>query len=342
MKTSAAILIDTNHLEIVELEIPQLKPGQVLVEIKYSGFCHTQLLEIRGKRGKDAYLPHCLGHEGSGIVVDIGPDVQKVKPQDTVILSWIKASGINVAGTIYKWGEKKVNAGAITTFSRFAIISENRITPLPPKFPLKQAALIGCAIPTGFGVIFNTAKPKPGQSLAVFGCGGIGLCAINGASIMGCAPIFAIDINPQKKDVAMQMGATHFIDANQENPIEVIQKICPLDFAIEASGNIDAMHQAIQSIRMQGGKTVIVGNAHHGKSLTIDPKHFNMGKKIVGTWGGDNCPDQHFPTYCRLIDHGRIQIDPLLTKTYSLHELEKAIQDLEAGKAYRPLLDLSL
>src|SRR3989338_664696 len=120
MKTQAAILVEKNKIVVDQIDLPKLKSGQVLVEIKYSGVCHTQLLEVRGPRGPDPYLPHCLGHEGSGIVEEVGEKVEKVKPGDTVILSWIKGSGANVAGSIFDWKGQKINAGAITTFSRFS------------------------------------------------------------------------------------------------------------------------------------------------------------------------------------------------------------------------------
>ena len=141
MKTPAAILVEFNRIVVDEITLPPLKPGQVLVEIKYSGVCHTQLLEVRGHRGPDPYLPHCLGHEGSGVVVEVGPKVEKVKPGDTAILSWMKGSGANVAGSIFEWNGQKVNAGAITTFSRYSILSENRITSIASDFSLKENAM---------------------------------------------------------------------------------------------------------------------------------------------------------------------------------------------------------
>lgn len=341
MRTVAAILVDINRLVIDELEIPALKSGQVLVEIDYSGVCHTQVLEVRGHRGKDAYLPHCLGHEGSGRVVEIGPKVEKVKPGDSVILSWMKGSGANVAGTIYSWKGQNVNAGAITTFSRLAVISENRLTTIPKGLPMKEAALIGCALPTGLGAVFNTAQPQPGQSLAVFGCGGIGLCAIRGAAISGCAPIIAIDLVSTKLETAKQLGATHCIDASKVDALQELSKLGLLDFAIEASGSPIAMQQAFQAVRPQGGTAVIVGNARFGSSLSLDPQLFNQGKRLLGTWGGDNQPDLHFLRYCSLIQHGHLSLQPFLTKIYGIHEIEKALTDLEQGLALRPLIDLS-
>ncbi|MCB1072149.1 MAG: zinc-binding dehydrogenase [Chlamydiia bacterium] len=341
MYTRAAILVETKKPLVVDkIKIPDLKPGQVLVKIKYSGVCHTQLLEAGGHRGEDPFLPHCLGHEGSGIVADIGKDVNKVKKGDHVILSWIKGSGANVPGTVYEWNGKKVNAGAITTFSDYAVISENRLTVIPEDFSLKKAALLGCAAPTGLGTIFNTAKPTPGESLAVFGCGGIGLCAIQGASIAGCVPIIAVDINEQKLEMAKKMGAQYIINAKNEDPVEAIKGICTLDYAIEASGSPVAMRQAVQCVRPQGGLAVIIGNAHHGTELSLDPKEFNMGKKILGTWGGDNNPDVHYPRYCNLAHHGRLDLENLTTKTYSLDQIDQALEDLKQGKVLRPLIEM--
>lgn len=344
MKTQAAILVETGApLVIEELEVPALKPGQVLVEIIYSGICHTQLHETRGRRGKDAYLPHCLGHEGSGRVLEVGAGVSKVKLGDSVILSWIKSSGKDVPGTVYQWGDRKVNAGAITTFSKHAVISENRLTVIPSQFPLKEAALLGCAVPTGLGAVFNTAQPKPGQSIAIFGCGGIGLCAIAGAAISGCHPIVAIDILQDKLEVAKKMGATHCLDASELGYLEEMQQIVPtLDFAIEATGVPSIMKQALKSVRAQGGAAVIVGNAPFGSELTIDPKELNQGKRLLGTWGGDNVPDVDFPRYCNLLLSGQLKASNLVSVSYSLGQVNTALDHMESGKVLRPILDMSL
>ncbi len=200
-------------LELAELEVPALAPGQVLVEVAFSGVCHTQLLEARGRRGEDRFLPHCLGHEGSGTVVHIGSAVTKVSPGDQVVLSWIKGSGHDVPGTTYEWDGRTVNAGGVTTFGRHAVVSENRLTALPDGVGLREAALLGCAVPTGVGAVVNTAGARPGQSLAVFGAGGVGLCAVAAAVAAGCAPVVAVDVLSSKLAVATQMGADHVIDA---------------------------------------------------------------------------------------------------------------------------------
>ena len=344
MKTQAAVLVELNKpLVLVDLEIPPLKEGQVLVEVHFSGVCHTQLLECRGYRGEDRFLPHCLGHEGSGAVLEIGPGVKKVKPYDPVILSWMKGGGIDSNSTSYLWDNRKVNAGGITTFSRHAVVSENRLTVLPRSFPMNQAALLGCAVPTALGTLWNTAQVGPGQSIAIFGIGGIGLCAVAGASIAGCWPIIAVDIRPEKLDLAKSLGATHVVLAQGQNAPGEILSLCPggADFAIDATGRPEVMSQLLQCVRSQGGTAVVIGNARHGERIELDPWQLNLGKRLLGTWGGDNVPDRDFHRYCKLVSSGRLNLEPFLTKTYSLDEANQAIDDLESGKTIRPLLRMN-
>lgn len=345
MKTTAAVLVELNHpLELVDLEIPVLKPGQVLVDVQASGVCHTQLLEARGHRGPDRFLPHCLGHEGSGIVLEVGPGVTKVKPGSRVILSWIKGGGADVPGSVYGWSGRNVNAGAITTFARQSVISENRLTVLPDDFDMHAAALLGCAIPTGMGVVLNTAQPRPGDSLVVFGLGGVGLCALMAAQLAGCTPITAVDPNQQKLELAKQLGATAVIDPSTVDAVEELRKLRPggVDFAIEATGNPTVMRQALAAVRAQGGTAVIVGNAPHGRMLEIDPRELNQGKRLLGTWGGDNRPDVDYPRYIRLLCEGKLRVDALLGKKYRLTDVNLALDDLERGVVVRPLIDLML
>jgi len=343
MKTTAAILVELGKpLELADIDIPALKPGQCLIEVAFSGVCHTQVGEARGHRGEDKFLPHCLGHEGSGYVREVGPGVTRVKPGDAVILSWIKASGMDVPGCVYEWNGRKVNAGGITTFSNFSVIAENRLTVIPEGLSLRHAALIGCAVPTGAGVVFNTAQPKPGQSVVVFGVGGIGNCAVAAASVSGCVPVIAVDINPDKLALAKKFGATHTIDSKQSDAVAEIQKLVKggVDFAIEATGVPAVMRQALACVRQQGGTAVVIGNARFGDKLELDPRELNMGKRLLGTWGGDNVPDRDYPRYARLMASGKLDLEPLLGKSYSLAEVNAALDDLEHGRAARPLIQM--
>lgn len=343
MKTFAAVLLDTGKpLVHAELEVPPLKPGQVLVEIAFSGVCHTQVLECRGHRGKDAWLPHCLGHEGSGTVLEVGETVTKVKPGDPVVLSWMKGKGADVPGTVYRWEGRRVNAGAITTFSRHSVISENRLTPIPKGISMPQAALMGCALPTGLGVIFNTLQPGAGRSMVIFGTGGIGLASVAAAAISGCVPLAAVDVSEHKLDLALRMGATHAVNASKEDPMDHLSRICPggFDFAVEASGVPEVMRMALHTVRSRGGVAAIVGNARHGEMIRIDPNQLNQGKQLKGSWGGENAPDDDFPRYFRLIEAGKLDLEPFLSTVYPLTRINDAIDHLEQGLVVRPLVEM--
>lgn len=345
MRTIAAVLVETGHpLELCDLEMPPLQPGQALIEIAFSGVCHTQLLECRGLRGEDRFLPHCLGHEGSGTVLEIGEGVQRVRTGDQVILSWIKGIGADVPSAQYDWNGQTVNSGAITTFSRHAIISENRLTPISSDVPLPAAALVGCAIPTGAGVVFNTAQAQRGDSIAIFGCGGVGLCAVAAAAVAGCAPIVAIDRIASKLDVAQQMGATHCLSVETLDPIEEIAAICPqgVHIAIEATGRPEVMEQALRVVQPRGGRAVVVGNAKFGARMTLDPLELNLGKKLLGTWGGDSDPDRDYAQYCSLVASDELKVSPLLESRYPLENVNLALDDLEHGRVLRPLLDMAM
>lgn len=345
MKTVAAVLVEPGKaLELADLEIPALLPGQVLVEIVFSGVCRSQVLEWRGHRGPDRFLPHCLGHEGSGRVIEVGAGVQKVRPGDPVVLSWMKGKGADIPGTVYRWGERTVNAGAITTFGRHAVLSENRLTVLRPDVGLREAALVGCAIATGAGAVLNTAAATAGKSLVVFGVGGIGLCAIAGAAIEHCSPVIAVDVRPEALERAQRLGASHSLLASAGDPVAEIRRICPggVDIAIEATGRPDAMSQALACVRPRGGAAVVVGNARQGERLSVDPAELNQGKRLLGTWGGDNVPDRDFPRYLEWLVTGKLDATCLLSPPYPLTRVNDALADLEAGRTARPLLDMAL
>lgn len=341
MRTTAAVLVDLNSpLELVDLEIPSLKLGQVLVDLAFAGICHTQLLEIRGKRGPDPFLPHCLGHEGSGVVIEVGAGVTKVKPGDEVVLSWIKGSGLDVPGTVYRWGGRDVNAGGVTTFGYRMVVSENWLTRKPRDLPMREAALLGCAIPTGFGAVYNSGGFRPGEKVAVFGAGGIGLSAIVAAAAGGAAAVIAIDKLASKLDVARRLGATHTVDAAAVNDVAaaIREQVGAIDLAIEATGQPAVMAGILDSVRAQGGRAVIVGNAAHGSTVTLDPRQFNQGKSLLGSWGGDSRPDADFPRYAGIIAARQGSVAPLVERSYGLPEINAAVADLEEGRALRPLI----
>ena len=329
MKTLAAVLTQIGSpLELQELTIPPLKKGQVLVEIHYSGLCHTQLNEIRALKGEDKYLPHTLGHEASGIVLEVGEGVTKVIPGDHVVLSWIKGSGLEGGSSIYS---DSVNSGSISTFLTKAIISENRLIPIPADFPLKEAALLGCAVPTGAGVIFNTMKLQPGQSLAIFGLGGLGQSALLAARHRGAHPLIAVDVNPEKLAKALELGATHAVTPDQVFP--------PTDFAFECAGRKEAMENAFSSIK-PGGLCVIAGNLPKGQKIEINPFDLILGKRLSGTWGGESSIDHDVKNYIHLYQNTGFDFTPLITHTVGLQDLNNLIADLASGKVGRGLVQM--
>jgi S-(hydroxymethyl)glutathione dehydrogenase/alcohol dehydrogenase len=345
MKTTAALLVQTGApLVLAEIDIPTLKPGQVLVEIAYSGACGTQVMEWRGDKGEDKWVPHCLGHEGTGTVLESGSAVTKVKAGDKVVLSWIKGSGIEAGGAVYAWGDKKVNAGGVTTFQRHAVVSENRLTLLPAELSMDLAVLLGCAAPTGMGAVYNVLKAQPGDAVAVFGTGGVGLHAVMAAALVGAMPVIAIDPNPTRRALAPLYGATHVIDPAATDVLAEIKKIVPqgVDIAVESSGVPEAMEMAVNATRQQGGRAVVIGNARHGAVLSLNPSVFNQGKSLMGTWGGDSIPDRDYGRYARLLGAGRFPVGNLLSKPYALEQADQALQDLASGKIGRPLIDMSL
>lgn len=345
MKTTAAVLKEINRpLQIEEMTIPPLKKGQVLVELAYSGICHSQLNEIHGLKGKDKFLPHTLGHEGSGIVLEIGPDVTKVKPGNHVVLTWIKGSGHDVPSTQYSIKDGGiVNSGAISTFMTHAVISENRLVPITKEMPLKEAALLGCAIPTGAGIVMNNCHVQPGQSVAVFGCGGIGLSAILAAKMVGAAAIIAVDIRAEKLTQAKEIGATHIIDASRQVVFDAIQSITGgqgVDFAIEAAGQKIAMEAAFKSVKDQGGLCILAGNLPVGQNISIDPFDLVKGKRIIGTWGGETDPDRDIVDYVQKYLIGKLKLDLFTSNIIKLNDINQALESFNKGNVNRVLIEL--
>ncbi|MFH1761836.1 MAG: zinc-binding dehydrogenase [bacterium] len=342
MKTRAATLCEIQKpLQIEELTIPALKPGQVLVKISYSGICHSQLNEILGLKGEDRFLPHTLGHEGSGIVESVGPDVKKVKSDDHVVLTWIKGTGADVPSTSYtKKDGSKVNSGAISTFMSKAVISENRLVKIPDQMPLKEAALLGCAVLTGAGIVKNTINLNSSDKVAVFGVGGIGLSAVLACGTIG-ADVIAIDIKDDKLELARKIGAAHLINANKEDPLNAINVITRgkgVDIAIESAGLKETMETAFKCTRRNGGLCILAGNLPNGENISIDPFELIAGKKIIGSWGGESMPDRDIPAYVNQYLNGKLRLESLITHIYNLEEINTAFSDLRMGKVGRALV----
>jgi S-(hydroxymethyl)glutathione dehydrogenase / alcohol dehydrogenase len=338
----AAILNKLNQpLSIEQVTWNTLQEGQVLVKMAYSGVCHSQLMEVKGRRGEDKWLPHLLGHEGTGIVEEVGSGVTKVTKGDRVILGWIKGDGINAKPAMYHFGSQLINSGNVTTFNEYSVVGENRIVKLPLGVPMDVGVLFGCAIPTGAGIIMNEIVPKDDSTIAIFGLGGIGLSALMATKLFQCSTIIAIDIEDSKLELAKEFGATYTINSLQEN---VIQKLLEythnegVDYSVECSGIAAVIEIAFKSVKNNGGLCVFASHPKNGDKICLDPYDLICGKQIKGSWGGSSNPDRDIPKLSKLYLEGKLPLEKLLDKRYILDEINEALDDLENRKVIRPLI----
>ena len=332
----AAILVEQKQpLVIDEIQLPDtLSCGQVLVKIAYSGICGSQLGEIDGAKGPDAYLPHLLGHEASGLVLAVGAGVKKVKPEDHVVLHWMKGHGIEADPPVYAWQGRKVNAGWITTFNEYAIVSENRVTPIARSVDGRIAALFGCAVTTGLGVAINNAGIKPGESVVVLGAGGVGLNVIQGAQLTSACPIIGVDIYENRLALAKEMGATHLINARTSDLKEEIGKIlgsAGADVIVDNTGMPEMIELAYE-LTAPKGRVVLVGVPRKGNSISIYSLPLHFGKRLSGSHGGETNPSEDIPRYLRMFDAGKLTLAPLITNEFPLERINEAISMMRSGE----------
>jgi Zn-dependent alcohol dehydrogenases, class III len=332
----AAILVQQKQpLVIDEIHLPEtLSCGQVLVEIAYSGICGSQLGEIDGVKGPDAYLPHLLGHEASGYVVGAGTGVKKVKPGDHVVLHWMRGSGIESDLPDYSWRGGRINAGWITTFNEYAVVSENRLTAIPSSVDGRIAALLGCAVTTGLGVVVNNAKLKPGESIVVFGAGGVGLNVIQGAALTSANPIIGVDIHDNRLALAKEMGATHLLNARKCDLREEIRKIvgtAGVDVIVDNTG-IPEMIELAYDLTGQKGRVVLVGVPRKGNTISFYSLPLHFGKQLSGSHGGETNPSEDIPRYLRMLDAGKLALAPLITNEFPLERINDAIAMMRSGE----------
>lgn len=332
----AAVLAEQGKpLVLDELEVPALRFGQVLVEIHCTGICGAQINEIDGAKGPDAFLPHLLGHEATATVLEIGEGVTTVAVGDTVVCHWRKGSGVQAPTPVYEsktFG--RVNAGWVTTFSELAVLSENRVTPIPVDFDPEAGALFGCAVTTAMGVLNNDARLGIGQSVAVLGTGGVGLSLVQLAAMIAANPIIAVDRHRPRLDLARTLGATHAIEAGDSSLVDEVRKIVGadgVDVAIETTGIADVIEAAYEMTSPRG-RMVLVGvptKAARKPSLYTLPLHFD--KVLTGSEGGGSQPDVDIPKLVRLVRAGKLDFGALVGRRYGLDEINDAISDLRSG-----------
>jgi len=341
MKIKAAILEALGSpLLVTSIDTAPLLPGQVLVKILFSGVCRSQLMEVKGKRGIDSWLPHLLGHEGSGIVQEISEGVTKIKPGDEVILGWVKGDGLEAPGAKYTFGDKIINSGRVTTFSNYSIVSESRLVKKPTPLPFDLAVLFGCALPTGAGMVLNELKPSVNLSTIILGLGGIGLSALMALKALNVKMIIAIDISDEKLVLAKKLGATHIFNSMSPNVKQDIQKLTDggADRCIESAGQVATIELGFSLIRKNGGKVIFASHPPDGEMIKIAPHELITGKSIEGSWGGASIPDRDIPIIYNLFQKADTPLGALLTKRYKLEQINDAIDDLETGRVFRPLI----
>ncbi len=341
----AAILTEQGApLTVAEVSLPEaLRFGQVLVRLAYSGICGSQLGEIAGVKGPDPYLPHLLGHEGSGRVLAVGEGVRHVRPGDAVVLHWMKGAGLEADPPSYQWQGRPLNAGWITTFNEFAIVAENRVTAVPEGLDPRLAALFGCAVTTGLGTLSNNARLRMGESLIVLGAGGVGLNMIQGAALTSAHPIVGVDLFDNRLELAKSLGATHVLNARHGNLAEALRAIvggAGADVVIDNTGLPELIQLGVELTKPQG-RTVLVGVPRKGHPISIPSLPLHFGKVLTGSHGGETNPPEDIPRYLRLHEAGKLALAPLLTHTVPLDRINEALDGLRSGAiAGRCLVDL--
>jgi S-(hydroxymethyl)glutathione dehydrogenase/alcohol dehydrogenase len=336
MRFRAAVLAEQRSpLVLDELETPELRFGQVLVKIRCTGICGAQLNEIDGAKGPDGFLPHLLGHEATATVVEVGEGVTTVSAGDTVVCHWRKGTGHQAPTPVFEsetFG--RVNAGWVTTFGEYSVVSENRVTPIPAGFDPELGALMGCALTTAAGVLNNDARLSIGESLAVIGSGGVGLPLVRFASLIAANPIIAIDLHDHKLELARTYGATHTINASDEDMVAAIREVVGpegVDVTIENTGVADVIESAYD-VTSAGGRVVLVGvptKSARKPSFDTLPLHFD--KVLTGSEGGGSAPARDIPRLVRLVEAGKVSFDGLVSRRYQLDEINDAIDDLRSG-----------
>lgn len=337
----AAILEEINTpLAIKLVSSRPLLRGQVLVKLAFSGVCRSQLMEIRGSRGQDPWLPHLLGHEGSGVVIGVGAGVTKVKLGDNVIIGWLKGKGIDAEGALYDGPDGVVNSGQVTTFSDYSVVSENRLVIKPKSMSMEVAVLFGCAVPTGAGMVFNQSDFEEKDTVAVMGLGGIGFAAFLAAAAMSPRNLIVIDISDEKIDLARTLGASHSINPLYEDVNETVRAIDPdgVDVCIESAGTVKTIELAFSLVKDFGGRCLFASHPPLGETVRINPHDLIRGKNIHGTWGGGVSPDKDVAIFFDAFEKRGYDLSVVLSKRYSLENINDAFLDIERGSVLRPLI----
>jgi Zn-dependent alcohol dehydrogenase len=363
MKMKAAVLDEVGmDFRIAEVEIDKPKSGEILVKVAASGLCASDLNALDGKR-KLVPFPAVIGHEASGIVKEIGPNVSGISVGDHVVMSivpncgeceWCKRGIPNYCSTageamgagglfdktsrLSENGSKLNQFLCVASFAEYAVVPASGAVVIPKEMPLDRAALLSCAVLTGYGAVINTAQVKAGSSVAVFGCGGVGLNSIQGARLVGAKTIIAVDVNDEKLEIARKVGATHTVNALKEDPVAFIKGVCGgADYVFDASGRESTISQAWLATGVQGQLT-LVGLLKNGAQLTIDAGPFVNEQSIKGCYFGSANLQKDVISLVKSYLSGQLFLDELISERIGLEGLNDAVKRLRAGEGARNVL----
>jgi S-(hydroxymethyl)glutathione dehydrogenase/alcohol dehydrogenase len=335
----AAVLVAPNRpLEIMELRFPELKDGQVLVRNIASGICRSQLMEAKGKRGEDKWLPHLLGHEGVGVVERIGPQVTKVKIGEKVIVGWIVGGGFSSAAPQFLTENGiPVNSGAATTFSEYSVVSENRVYIAPEGFPDEFLPLFGCALLTGGGMALNHFDEKLHRNLLVLGFGGVGSSAAVVLDSFNSTSMVILDESEARRKQAQLMGFSKVYSMEEFESINRDNSIDKFDLCIESAGTTSTIELGF-SLLNKTGRLVFASHPESGAKISLDPFEMINGKLIFGSFGGGSKPEEDIKTISKLLQESRLNLDYMLGDVFALEDINRAFGQLEMGQPGRPLI----
>jgi S-(hydroxymethyl)glutathione dehydrogenase / alcohol dehydrogenase len=333
----AAILEKINlPLVIRNVETTSLKTGQVLVKILMSGLCGSQVHEITGEKGNEKFLPHMMGHEGCGIVEQIGSGVTTVQIGDKVVMHWRIGTGIESEFPQYILDNKIITSGKVTTLSEYSICSENRLTRVPIDTDERLCCLLGCSLTTAFGVIDNETNIKIGESVMIIGAGSVGLNLIQAAKMKGAYPIYVLEKSKNKQKMCIKYGCNTYIDTNESK--EYPKNI---DIIIDTTANTSLISDTLSCLSFNG-RYILVGQG--GKDLNLNINMMQLfsgnGKIIKASQGGQTNPDKDIDKYIKLYNNNMINIDDMITHTFTLNEINVAFDMLRSGTSGKILIKI--
>jgi S-(hydroxymethyl)glutathione dehydrogenase/alcohol dehydrogenase len=337
----AAVLTKINSpLEILELKFPKLKSGQVLIQNRFSGICRSQIMEVSGQRGEDKWLPHLLGHEGFGIVREIGPEVKKVSPGQKVVISWIKGSGMDALNPLFTTSERfAVHSGPATTFSEFSVVSENRVFKSPVNFPEEFIPQFGCAFITGGGMVLSNLKTQSMEKKQlglVLGFGGVGTAAALLLKSFKNFEVVIIEESKARQESAKELGFTHVYSHLAQYRKNNIDKL--FDYCFESAGSVISIQEGFESIK-HDGTIIFASHPKSGDLISIDPYELIKGKTIKGTWGGNLPPDSAIIEISDRLHDTKVNFNSLIGPKFTLENVNQGLLYLKNAGPGKPLID---